>query len=120
MARRVLVRAVMKSIYTSGFLVVVIALSTISHTGQSAPRGGSLHDCYRKESFNKKDVVDCRDGDIVVGGGGECYGFDSNWKSYLVASEPSHNGNGWRVRCQNVTSGEEQIYSRDYAICCQQ
>jgi hypothetical protein len=101
------------------FVLVVVAFVLVGQTpSHSAPRTGALHDCYRKQLSNKKDVVECGEGDVVVGGGGGCYGYGGNWHSFLTASEPS--GNGWKLKCENLDKGGEQVYGNAYAICCKQ
>ena len=82
----------------------------------AAPSGiGSCH-TVTQANIAYDTVVSCGAGELVVGGGGRCYGFGGNWESWMAASYPS--GQGWALRCENVKSGTKQLSGETYAVCC--
>ncbi|HEY8077951.1 MAG TPA: hypothetical protein VIF62_27685, partial [Labilithrix sp.] len=99
------------------FAATVVAVLFVQKPAHTESSSGALHDCYRKQESNKQDIVECSEGDVLVGGGGDCYGDGGNWHSWLVGSMPSGT-RGWKTTCQNVKDGTKQVYGNSFALCC--
>jgi len=62
--------------------------------------------------------IACPAGKVLVGGGGECYGFlVTDGRAGLVKSAPVPDGASWYVECVNTGSRPGDIQAKAWAIC---
>ncbi len=60
--------------------------------------------------------ISCPAGDVLIGGGGECYGYlVTDGRVSLAKSAPV--GSAWAVECVNTGSRPGEIQARAWAIC---
>ena len=63
-------------------------------------------------------TIACPAGKVLVGGGGECYGFlVTDGRAGLVKSAPVPDGASWYVECVNTGSRPGDIQAKAWAIC---
>ena len=62
--------------------------------------------------------IACPAGDVLIGGGGECYGFlVTDGRVSLVKSAPVPSGASWYVECVNTGTRPGEIQAKAWAIC---
>jgi hypothetical protein len=62
--------------------------------------------------------ITCPAGQVLVGGGGECYGFlVTDGRVGLAKSAPAPGGSAWGAECVNTGTRPGEIQARAWAIC---
>jgi hypothetical protein len=60
----------------------------------------------------------CPEGDVLIGGGGECYGFlVTDGRAGLAKSAPAPGEPAWAIECVNTGTRPGDIQAKAWAIC---
>lgn len=62
--------------------------------------------------------IACPAGQVLIGGGGECYGFlVTDGRAGLAKSAPAPGGSAWGAECVNTGTRPGDILAKAWAIC---